>query len=431
MNERLLQFIWQFQFFNRLKLITTQGEDIQIEKPGMWNHHQGPDFSEAIIRIGNTRWIGNIELHLRSSDWVKHRHASDQHYTNIILHVVWEDDEPLIDQHGNIVPTIVLQPLIPKLLLERYLQMMQTMVAIPCHSFLPAINQLAWLSWKERLAAERLERKSIHILSLLKQSNNHWEEVFWYLLSSNFGTKVNTGLFEQVAKSIPLAILARHKNQVQQLEALLLGQSNLLSGKYEDDYAILLQKEYRYLKKKYGLITINKQPAFLRMRPAAFPTIRVAQLAMLLHLRTGIFSQIKEMNDLNKVQELFMVTANDYWHYHYRFDEATAFLPKHLGKGMAENILINTIIPVLFAYGLYSRDEAFKEKAVQWLYQLPAEQNQITKQWQKMGISNNSALDSQSLIELTNHYCTHKRCLDCAVGNKILKNDVLEGGRET
>ena len=187
----------------------------------------------------------------------------------------------------------------------------------------------------------------------------------------------------------------------------------------------MLQKEYRYLKKKYGLITIQKQPAFLRMRPAAFPTVRLAQLAILLHIRSGIFSQIKEINELSKVQELFMVTANDYWHYHYRFDEQTAYIPKHLGKVMAENILINTIIPVLFAYGLYSKEEVFKEKAIQWLYQLPAEQNQITKQWQKAGISNNSALDSQSLIELTNHYCIHKRCLDCSVGNKILKNHVL------
>ena len=426
MNERLLQFIWQFQYYNRQQLSTTQNETLHIEKPGTWNHHQGPDFSEATIRIGNTKWVGNIELHLRSSDWHKHRHATDKNYTNIILHVVWEDDEPVDDLNGNIVPTLVLQPLIPKLLLERYSQMMQTMVVVPCHSFLPVLDNLGWCAWKERLAAERMERKSGHILQLFQQSGQHWEETCWWLLAANFGVKINTVLFEGVARSIPFALIARHKNQVQQLEALLLGQANLLSGKYEDDYALMLQKEYRYLKKKYSLQPVNKQPAFLRMRPAAFPTVRLAQLAMLLHQSSHLFSQIREIKEFKKIQELFMVTANDYWHYHYRFDEAAVFQPKHLGKQMAENILINTVIPMLFAYGSYSKEEACKEKAIQWLYELPPEQNQITRQWQKSGIPHRSALDSQALIELTNHYCIHKRCLDCAVGNGILKKDVFK-----
>ena len=425
MNERLLQFIWQFQYFNRQQLITTQAEVLYIEKPGTWNHHQGPDFSEATIRIGNTKWVGNIELHLRSSDWYKHRHESDKQYSNIILHVVWEDDEPVTDLNGNLIPTLVLQPLIPKILLDRYLQMMQTMVSIPCQSFLPALDNLNWCAWKERLAAERLERKSAQILSLLKQSENNWEEVFWWLLAANFGMKVNATLFELVARSVPFNIIARHKNQLQQIEALLLGQANLLAGKYEESYAVMLQKEYRFLKKKYRLPSINKQPAFLRMRPAAFPTVRLAQLAMLLYQSTHLFSQVKEIKECRKLADSLMVTANDFWHYHYRFGETTTFQPKHMGRQMAENILINTMIPVLFAYGLYTNEEAYKEKAIQWLYELTPEQNQITKQWQQSGISHRSALDSQALIELTNHYCLHKRCLDCAVGNKILKTYVL------
>ncbi|MEO8173485.1 MAG: DUF2851 family protein [Sediminibacterium sp.] len=425
MNERLLQFIWQFQYYNKQKLSTSNGEVLYVEKPGTWNHHQGPDFSEAVIRIGHTKWVGNIELHLRSSDWYKHRHESDHNYTNIILHVVWEEDQPVYDLHGNLFPTLVLQSLIPKLLLERYAQMMETLVVIPCRSFLPAMDHLNWSAWKERLAAERLERKSEHILALLKLSNYHWEEVFWWMLAANFGIKVNSALFEMMARSISTNILAKHKNQIHQLESLLLGQANLLSGKYEDDYALLLQKEYRFLKKKYSLQPVNKQPAFLRMRPATFPTIRLAQLAMLLFQSSHLFSSIKEIKDCKKMQEIFMVTANDYWHYHYRFDDPAAFQHKHLGKQMAENILINTVIPVLFAYGLYSKEELYKEKAIQWLYELPAEQNQLTRQWQLMGIGHRCALDSQALIELTNHYCADKRCLDCAVGNRILKNYVL------
>ena len=425
MNEKLLQFIWQFQHFNRKALQTTQGELLLIEKPGLWNHHQGPDFSEAMIRIGKTKWVGNIELHLRSSDWYKHRHESDKNYTNIILHVVWELDDPVYDVNNNEVPTLLIQPLIPKLLLERYSQMMETKVDIPCRSFLPVLYNLAWLSWKEMLAAERLERKSTYILSLVKQAQNHWEEVCWWLLAANFGVKVNADLFGFVARSIPLQFLLKHKNQVQQLEAVLLGQANLLSGKLTEDYPIMLQREYRFLKRKYQLQPINKQPAFLRMRPAAFPTVRLAQLAMLLNQSNPFFSLIKEIKDIKKIQEMFSITANDYWHYHYRFDEITEYQPKHLGKQMAENIMINTVIPLLFSYGLYTNEETFKEKAVQWLYELPAEQNQITREWKQSGISLRSALDSQALIELTNHYCINKRCLDCAIGNKILKIDVL------
>lgn len=425
MNERLLQFIWQFQYFQKQSLVTSAGDKLQIDKPGVWNHHQGPDFSEAAIRIENTRWIGNVEIHIASSDWFKHRHGADNHYCNIILHVVWVDDRPVFDAVGNRVPTLVLQSLIPKLLLERYHEMMEAMVVVPCHSFLPALDQLGWFAWKERLAAERLERRARQILSMLDGNTHHWEEICWWLLAANFGTKANSTLFELVAKSIPVQVLARHKNQLQQLEALLLGQANLLSGKYQDAYALLLQREYRFLKKKYRLQPVHKAPAFLRMRPASFPTVRLAQLAMLIHTLPHLFATIKETEGLEKLQACFMVTANDYWHYHYRFDEETAFQPKHLGKQMAENLFINTVLPLLFAYGLYSRNDTYQERAMQWLYTLPAEQNQISRKWQRLGIPLRAATDSQALIELTNHYCLHRRCLDCAVGNRILRNDVL------
>ena len=424
MNERLLQFIWQFQYYQKQDCLTTQHECLHIEKPGMLNRHQGPDFSEAIIRIGTTIWAGNVELHIRSSDWFKHRHTSDANYGNIILHVVWEDDQPVHDSLGNPVPTFELRSRIPGILLERYRLMMETLQVVPCYSFLPAMQELGWMAWKERLAAERLERKSAHVLNLLKQSNHHWEEVCWWMLAANFGIRVNHVLFEMLAKSIPVNILSKHRNRIQQLEALLLGQANLLSGKYEETYPIMLQREYRFLKKKYGLQSVNKQPAFLRMRPAAFPTVRLAQLAALLNKSSNLFSSIKEYEQPDKAMEMFMVTANDYWNDHYCFDEITIRQPKHLGKQMAENILINSVIPILFAYGLYSKEETYKERCIQWLYRLPAEQNRITLSWQKADITHRSALDSQALIELTNQYCVNKRCLDCAVGNKILKNYV-------
>lgn len=421
-NEKLLQFIWQFQYFNKQELTTSQGEILYIEKPGSINLHQGPDFSEAMIKIGNTIWIGNIELHIHSTDWFKHAHETDNNYSNIILHVVWKEDGAVYDRNNQAIPTLILEPRISKMLIERYRQMMETKTFIPCHFFLPALSTLGWSAWKERLVAERLERRSAQIGVLLEQSRLHWEEVCWWLLAANFGIKVNKYLFEQVAKSISLNIISKHKTQIHQMEALLFGQANLLSGEYRDEYALLLQREYTFLQKKYTLKPISSQPAFLRMRPATFPTIRLAQLSMLLFQNTHLFSQIKSINEMKDLRKLFMVTANDYWHYHYSFDEETIFKPKHLGLQMADNILINTVIPILFAYGLYNKEEIFKEKAILWLYQLTAENNHIVNKWNRTDIPNNSALDSQAFIELTNHYCSVKRCLDCAVGNKILKS---------
>ena len=416
MNERLLQFIWQFQYYNKHQLTTDEGEVLQIISPGTFNQNQGPDFLNASVKIGSTVWVGNIELHVKASDWNKHRHATDPNYRNVILHVVWENDLTI-----NQSSALSLKERIPKILLDNYEQLMHASLKQACKSFLPALSQLSWLSWKERLVAERLERKSKKVLQLLDESKQHWEEVFWWMLASNFGIKVNTEVFEAMARSVSVTILAKHKNQIHQLEALLLGQANLLNGNYKEDYPKLLQKEYQFLKKKYQLPSHNILPHFLRMRPANFPTVRLAQLAMLVSQSSHLFSKIKEMQSVKELKDLLNVTANDYWHYHYTFDEVTAHQPKHLGSQMVDNLIINTIAPILFSYGIYTKQELFKEKAIHWLQQLSAEQNAITRLWQSAEVANRSAFDSQSLIELTNNYCNHQRCLDCAVGNKILQ----------
>lgn len=272
MNEKLLQFIWQFQYFNQEQLYTEQGERLQIEKSGNWNHHQGPDFSEASIRLGNTRWVGSIEIHVAASDWYLHQHETDLRYSRIILHVVWMADANIPDRNGNPIPTLVLQPRVPKILLERYQKMMNTEVQIPCASFLPALNELGWISWKERLAAERLERKAHQILQLFEQTGNNWEAVIWWLLAANFGIGNNSQLFEMMAQNLPVQLLAKHRSQIHQLEALLMGQANLLIDPVQDAYACLLQKEYRFLQKKYQLKPLAQQPAFLRMRPDFQPS---------------------------------------------------------------------------------------------------------------------------------------------------------------
>jgi hypothetical protein len=422
MNEKLLQFIWKFQYFNKQHLQSDEGETLVILNSGTFNLNQGPDFLNASIKINNTTWVGNIELHVKASDWNRHQHSSDPNYKNVILHVVWEND--LSIQQSS---TLSLKDRIPKVLLERYEQLMQGSLKQACKGFLPALSQISWLSWKERLVAERLERNSKKVLLYLEQSKQHWEEVLWWMLAANFGIKVNSEAFEVMARSISVNILAKHKNQVNQLEALLLGQANLLNGEFEEDYPKLLQREYRFLKKKYDLQSNTVLPHFLRMRPANFPTIRLAQLAMLVNQSSHLFSKIKELKTVKEVKELLNVTANDYWHYHYNFDELTDFKPKHLGSQMADNIIINTIAPVLFAYGMFTKQEQYKEKALHWLQQLSAEQNAITKLWAAAEVANHSAFDSQSLIELTNNYCNYQRCLDCAVGNKVLQtNDVVK-----
>ena len=422
MTEKLLQFIWQFQYFNKSGLITEQGDELQILKSGNLNTNQGPDFLNASIKLNDITLAGNIEIHIKSSHWHQHNHSIDKHYKNIILHIVWENDEQIFDTNKKAIPTLVLQNLVSKLLLEKYSILMEETPTLPCSSFLPALSSIGWLAWKERLTTERLLEKSEIVLRTFAQNNNNWEETFWHLLAYNFGLKVNADFFKQIAQTISVITLAKHKNQIHQLEAILLGQANLLNENFDNDYPKLLQREYQFLKKKHSLKTAQGSCLFLRMRPANFPTIRLAQMAMLISNSSHLFSLIKEMKDIKEVQKYFNVTCNDYWHYHYTLtDETSAYEPKKLGKQMIDNITINTIIPVLFAYGHYCKEDDYKLKAINWLQQVRAEKNNITRQWEDYSIEHTTAFDSQAFIQLTNQYCKKKNCLKCAIANKILK----------
>ena len=256
---------------------------------------------------------------------------------------------------------------------------------------------------------------------MLAETNNNWEETFWWMLARNFGIKTNADIFETIARSIPLNVLAKHKNQIHQLEGLLLGQAGLLNADFEEDYPNVLKKEYLFYQKKYQLIQPVVKPYFLRMRPANFPTIRLAQLAILIHNSSHLFSKIKEAKSVGDIKDLLNVTANDYWHYHYRLDEPGDYHPKQLGNQMVDNIIINTVIPILFAYGNIHGNEAIKERALQYLENIKPEKNAITQKWTNYGVKNKSALDSQALIELKNNYCNNLNCLKCAVGNALLR----------
>jgi hypothetical protein len=417
-TESLLQYIWKFQYFNKSTLSTVDGELLQIIHPGNFNNDQGPDFSSAKIKIAETTWAGNIELHIKSSDWKNHKHSNDKNYNNIILHVVWQHDIDL----GLPFPTFELQNRVSKFLLGRYEELMNAASFIACEKMINKVDSLIWNSWKERLLIERLQNKSQVIFQYLFENNNHWEETFWWLLAKNFGIKVNSDAFEKLARSLSINILAKHKNQLQQLEALLFGQAGLLENDFTEKYPTLLKKEYNFLKAKYNLTPIKIPLHFLRMRPSNFPSVRLAQLAVLIQQSLHLFSTIKESSSLQEIKNLLDVTANDYWHYHYLFDETSAFKKKKLGTQMVNNILINTIIPILFAYGHHHKEHELKDKAVKWLEHLLPEKNTITNGYTQLGMANKNAFDSQAMIQLKNEYCNKRRCLDCAVGNNIIKN---------
>ena len=417
MTERLLQYIWQFQYFNKSSLATTAGEPLLIIYPGNYNTQQGPDFNAAKIKVSNTTWAGHIELHINSSDWQKHRHSGDPNYKNVILHVVWKHDS----KEELPFPTLMLEDKISRLLLDRYDEWMNQTAFIPCEKNIHAINDLHWISWKERLLVERLLHKSQTVFQYLDVNNDHWEETFWWMIARNFGMSQNADAFEKIARSIPINILAKHKNQLHQVEAFLVGQAGLLNRDFEESYPKMLKNEYQFYKAKYQLAPAEYPLFFLRMRPANFPTIRLAQLAMLVHTSLHLFAKINEADSLDAIRDLLNVAASDYWHYHYLLDEPADFKEKKLGANMIDNIIINTIAPMLFAYAQYHVEHSFRDKALNWLMEMSAEKNNITKGFTGLNIVCKNAFDSQALIQLKNEYCNKRRCLDCAVGNKLLR----------
>lgn len=415
MNERLLQFIWQHQYFNRDSLKTCSGQAVQIIFQGTANTNQGPDFLEARIVIDHVQLAGSVELHLQTSDWHSHGHTGDKHYSNVILHVVWQhnatDGDGVLELKGRVAHS----------LLNRYEELMQQENQIPCNHFIHSVPELVWSSWKERMMSERLFQKAERARLLLQNTNRHWEEMFWQLIVRNFGTPLNSEAFEAIAKSLPVSVLAKHKNQIHQLEALLLGQAGLLETDFTDSYAVMLQKEYRYLKKKLGLKAIYQPLNFLRMRPSGFPTVRLAQMAMLVHQSNHLFSKMIEAKSLDIIRQMLNVTANDFWNTHYTLQEASGYKKKTTGKIFINNLLINTILPVLFLYADEHNNYQIKQQVLEWLQLLPKEDNQITRMWENANAPHKNAFDSQALLFLKANYCDTRKCLSCAIGNAVLK----------
>jgi hypothetical protein len=418
MTEKLLQFIWKHRYFNQQGLELINGEPATIEYPGEENINQGPDFINARIRINGRFWVGSIELHLYSSGWTKHSHSEDENYRNVILHVVWKQDRLEIKRN---IPQLELCNRIPRLMLDTYAGWMIKPVFIPCELSASKTAIKKWETWASRLLIMRLNRKMYSILGSLRINQYHWEEQLWWMIAANFGNPVNAAAFESVAKSIPFSLIAKHRYQFIQLEALLIGQANLLEKNFRDPYPIMLRREFTFLKKKYGLKKIYEPVHLLRMRPENFPCIRLSQLAALWANSTTLFAWILECDSILLLRKKLMVRANDYWHNHYIFEKPSIFREKMLGFQMCDNIIINSIIPLLYTYGKMVPDPGILKKSISWLEQMPAEQNRVIQGWKRIGVSVKKATGSQSLIELKKQFCDQRKCLECEIGKQLLQ----------
>lgn len=420
MKEDFLCYIWKFRLFTNNVLLTADGRTLQILKTGEQNQDSGPDFFNARLIIGDTEWAGNVEIDLTSSEWFKHGHHTNKAFSKIILHVVYEINKPLNHQ----VPVLELKNYIDKQTLTNYNLLQQAQEKIPCQKHLKTIDSFALNAWLERLIIDRIETKSTWMEKMLVENKYNWENTFYQALARNFGFKTNAVPFELVAQNTPLSVLAKHKNNLNQLEAILFGQAGFLQEPATDEYHRRLQQEYTFLVSKFTLQAIDKSLwKFARLHPANFPTIRIAQFATLIHQSSHLFSKIIETDNLTTLIDLFKIQPTNYWLTHFYFGNETTYKKKELGIHSIENILINTVVPFLFIYGKNKNQEMYRERALSLLEKIKPENNFIIKQWAVAGISAKNARESQSLIHLKNNYCTMKKCLACAIGIKILKSN--------
>ena len=421
MTEVFLHHIWKYRLFNSKELATTDGEPVEVIRTGQHNTDAGPDFFNAQVKIGTTTWAGNVEIHQKSSEWNKHHHATDSAYGNVILHVVYEHDEEVFTHENIRIVTVELKGRFDPGIFSNYENLLRSSRWIPCEDHIGKVDSLTISSWLERMMIERLEIKSGFVLDTLSVNKNNWEETCYQQLARNFGFYTNSLPFEILARSVPLQLTGKHKDQIKQLEALLFGQAGLLNIRFNDRYATLLQTEYEFLKKKYSLVSMDPgQWKFLRLRPSNFPTIRIAQLAQLLHNNGSLFSMFLEKEELKDFESIFSIGVSDYWESHYTFDRMSPPKPKPLGESARMNILINTVVPLLFAYGRFNNEEKYKNRAVRFLEEIPPEENVVISQWKAMGITVDNSARTQALIHQKNSYCNLKKCLFCSVGNKII-----------
>lgn len=420
-KEDFLHYIWKLKKIDFSNLKTSDGDELTVLDFGNYNTDSGPDFLNARIKINNTIWAGNIEMHIFSSDWIKHKHHLDPAYNNVILHVVYEEDLKVKTNANVKIPALELKNRIIKNDLKNYKLLRFNDNWIPCEMGIRRVSSISIEQAKEKALANRLMKKSTYLKNILESKQNDWEEAFYIFLSRYFGMKTNSDAFEALTKKLPYKIILKEKDDINKIEALLFGQAGMLEDIFNDEYPLFLKNEYNHLKNKYKLNPVpSSMWKFSKLRPLNFPTIRISQLANILFKQDHLFRNVFECNNIDCLIKIFKTKTSSYWENHFIFDEKSINKKKRLGKNAIDILIINAVIPALFYFGHLNNEGEYKEKALDFLIDLPAENNSIIKKWKNLDIEVKSAFDSQALLELKQNYCDKKRCLECSIGNEIM-----------
>ena len=425
MREALLHYLWQYQQFDKGDLKTTRGELVALVRTGFLNADAGPDFCEAQLRIGTLDWAGQVEIHVRASEWYAHQHQHDAAYDGVILHVVWENDREVVRRDGTPLPTLVLSGRVPVALLDRYTQLMEALTPLPCAAHFRGVDSLRKSAMLDKALLQRLERKALEVKQFHAESRGDWEETTYWLLARNLGFKVNADPMLRLARALPLKILRKHRHRPEQVEALIFGMAGLLTVDYGESEPELLRREWDYLAHKYGLADQQLSAhvwKFSRLRPANFPTLRLAQLAALVVHVPAWFALMTETEDLTLLKQQLVAPVRPYWHHHYRFGQTTHHAPPAaMGESSRDNLLVNTVAPLLAAVSKAEDRPALIDRAVALLETLPPEDNRITRHWNDFGLPLKTAAGAQGSLEWFQAWCQPKGCLRCAVGLAIVK----------
>jgi len=423
-REDFLYYIWKTKSFDLTQLLTQDQQPLEILQFGTQNFDAGPDFSNGRIEINGTTWVGNIEMHVYASDWERHCHDLDKSYDTVILHVVYEHDKEVYTSSEQKIPCLELKNRIHPTLLTNYARLIANNNWIPCERLISNVRPHTISFWLQRLVAERMSAKTERLKKLLIKTNFDWETTLYICLSRYMGARVNMDPFEHLAQSLPHLIIQKNRNDLFKIEALLYGQAGMLQADFEDAYFQELKKEYLFLAKKYNLNAIPVVSwKFSRMRPIGFPTIRIAQLAQIFFHNDRLFAKIAEEKHAREIRNIFKVHTSDYWTEHYRFGKLSNPKIKNIGDQLIDQLMVNVICPIVFLYGKYIADERYCERAIAHLESTKPEINKVTKGFKERGVRCQTASDSQALIQLKKGYCDEKRCVTCAIGNAIIKQN--------
>ena len=422
MQEEFLHYLWVNKKLPFTQLKTHLNESLEINHFGQYLQNAGPDIFNAQISINQQKWAGNIEIHIKSSDWYVHNHENDTNYDNVILHVVWENDTPIFRKDNSEIPTLELKKYVSLSEINKYKSLITSKSWINCENKITEIDDFIWNNWLESLFLNRLERKSEIIDKRLQETNNNWEAIFFEMLAKNFGLNTNGECFLQLAQSIPFSIIRKESFDTESLEALFYGKLNLLDENLEDEYYFKLQNNWKYLKTKYNLQEeYGLQPQFFKLRPDNFPTIRLSQLIHLISNKPNLFSQLLLANSYSEIKELLKSETSEYWKSHYSFSKTSKAKTKGLTTEFIDLLIINTIIPIKFSY-IKNQGKINIEELILLLEAIPSEKNSIIEKFAEFKVKSINAFQSQSLLELKKEYCNKNKCLKCAVGLQLLKN---------